>query len=1759
MLANSKGRLLRGALAAVLACGLMMPSGALAAEGRDSETPPHATLGQPDESAEAAEGAPVTDFDAAPADTPAAIEEGSSDGNASGNADKTATDPQEEGASDGHGGETAKPSHTARITREVFAAAQKATAKAATANADAKAASSSARSSERSNFGITVAGGTPGVDFEFVEESYTRRARTGGNTLTDTLHKLVIKGSAKLTLSTDDFPTTAQDVTIWVNPGIQANIVFGNVNITSPIPCQIERNRNADGETIEPKTRLHITLAEGSDNTLTATNGRWAPAIHCGEGTELVIDDSVPNITTTGEPIEMDPANYPGKIPAGITFVGNDGKTRTAGTEPGDDRLSLLDNANRDDNGELTTGKLTVTGALHVSGIGSVQYENGGDMTFNGGIITATASGKGDGTNGYGAAIGGGGGGNGGTLTFNGGVIETWTSYHGASIGGGAWAHSTQNAEATSYQFNDTLDNGIPTTSQGAPNTVPAASKTCAGDIYINGGVLKPHGDMHGNAIGQGCCSWNEGHEIVIAGGTVLPDTSRAQAKGGNPLVDCVSMGIGAQGGAVSVIGGSVRIGYVESTKSQEGFQAFINGNHSYDSAFGIWPVDTTRDDNPAVSMIAIDLSAEVIKKDESGKPITDGNNAIIDWELSVAGEPYEYGAPTQFTDGKLYLWLPPSATKNQVSVTLSYLDENNKVQKVNPLFRNPGEGDILKRYIDFELPSTYTDKLTKYYDGEPFAAYDLDNPDNWITTEEEPPKKLTDKNALTFKYQRFDKRPAFEGDESPKSLGPEVSSGKDMPSNVGTMKFTMVSTQYSASTDPALAGFKESYWGHRAFGWCDIMPIDSKVSLINAEWVTDKRPGNEHHNSDLELSLNARIDRGDTQPDGAPTKATCKAPEGFIQLYMDGKKVGDPIEIIFPAPPTADTQAADDSADEEQPAPNALRVDNGQGGSYTDFTYTFKPSDADFLVPDATTDGKHIVSVQYLPPDAEEVADLESEAPANYFKSVNPAQNPDAAPKAEVAIDPIDPKPTVTMPPNPDADPDKPKPSVNTDYDHPSADKPSADPSKPGDKTYTGEMTLIYEKPAPGAEESPGAMDVKIATPSSGPITVTAADGTVLEAKIITDEDGNPVRDENGRITVRVNPTSVGKTELTIKQEPNGAYTGTTFVYDVTVKPDPKIAPEPSLTKRAENLTHPAGPTQPGDRIRYTVEAGNSATGSVWTQVVVSDPLPSCLELDEGTLRLANERDGSAEAALEKAASVAASDVGKFSLAERDGKQVLTVPVGSVYGGATARVTFECTVKGDIDFATATAADLDLANIASASGKRLNPDDPDGDDVDLDPQPNPEPGRGPEPTTPPVTPPGGGKVVPLDPGDSNLAFSKAVENLTRPTEKVTKIGDKLRYTVLLENKGPANSVLWNAVVSDPLPQGMEPVAGSIKMVLSGETERAVDDSAYDKASHTLAVACGDLWGGTSAQLTFECTVGADAVGADNGNVALYFAKKPSEDPGHDPTDPGKEPGTPATPPAGEQPKGQTPAATPPTLLPDDPAAGDVKVSKTAENLTSKDGKTRVGDEVRYTIVLRNDGDGTAWMDTVIRDDVPRGLEPVSGSIEMTLSDGTTIDVSDDAYNDQTRRLSVSAGRLYGGRQVTLAFTALVTEDAVGSDVGNVAVALGKLPSKWDPEGTHPEAGQPFDPPAGWEAWERESERVSSEPAYPPGANVDGGVLPRTEGDGNGGKDGKDKTIAGKRLAQTGDDMARAATALGALALASAAALLLARRSRRAR
>ena len=236
-------------------------------------------------------------------------------------------------------------------------------------------------------------------------------------------------------------------------------------------------------------------------------------------------------------------------------------------------------------------------------------------------------------------------------------------------------------------------------------------------------------------------------------------------------------------------------------------------------------------------------------------------------------------------------------------------------------------------------------------------------------------------------------------------------------------------------------------------------------------------------------------------------------------------------------------------------------------------------------------------------------------------------------------------------------------------------------------------------------------------------------------------------------------------------------------------------------------------------------------------------------------------------------------------------------------------------------------------------------------------------------------------------------------------------------------------------------------------------------------------------------------------------------------------------------------------------MVGDDPAEGDISVGKAAENTTRGDGTTRVGDTVRYTVTLRNGGAATSWMDAVVRDDVPEGLEPVSGTIRLALPDGSEIAVDDRAYDPATRRLAVAVGHLYGGQEAVLSFDALVTEEAIGADIGNVAAALGVPPSAWDPDGYHPEPGEPFDPPEGWEVFDETRQEVRSPAAYPPGAGPSGGVL---GADDPGSLAAKRAATIRHKLAQTGDALLAAALLPAAAALAAGAALLASRRRQRA-
>lgn len=1219
----------------------------------------------------------------------------------------------------------------------------------------------------------------------------------------------------------------------------------------------------------------------------------------------------------------------------------------------------------------------------------------------------------------------------------------------------------------------------------------------------------------------------NRNHIICVTGGTLLPSSGRG-------LYD-----IGGSNGYTIITGGSVNC--------QPGkFQGL--GDTAYNTAgVSSWndveALGRALPDDDKVFMVEIDLTSEL-----RANGTTDLNRPITSWSLSVGGMPVSYGAPSYFDEGKLYLWLPKTAEKQQVSVTLSYRGEDGEIKELSPLFRNPDQANLLKRYVTFDLPDDYTGNgnLRKYYDGLRLPTFDLAA--NPLPSNEATPKMLDDPSKAIVRQQRYtavDGTPVSE-ERIIDSAG--VVAGEAMPADAGTFKCTIESTQYANETTD---GFNRNYWGHQAIAWAEILPIPSVVENLSVTWADepddDRRPGGVEHAATEALAFSADITRGatvDGTPDGAATAGTCQAPGGRVQLYVDGDPVGTPIDIRF-------EDETDDKTRAVTAKKNAERVDNGEGGSYTHFTYTASPTDSDWILPASTETNRHKVSLRFLPPTDGQIAEG---TPANYLASEEPQRetmdDPDS-PWADVTVEPADPGAEVETRPDPDKTDDRfPDPDVQTD----GGTKGGPDENGHPVTIHNGTIRTTYGEPTE-ANPHPGRVILAIDTPSSAPIKVTDNTGNVITAEFATDGDGNPVRDESEAYVLVIDPVAVGGGALRIVQEANGAFNGTEWNYAVRVNPDASIPPEPRLAKRAENLTHPDGPTQPGDRIRYTIEASNAAAGSLWTDVVASDALPACLKLDEGSVRLASPASGF-EGALRKAAGGAPA-LGEFALsaAAADGRPVLSVAMGSASSASPASVTFECEVARDIDFADPGAA-TDLANVAEATGTRPDPDDPDRPLEDPDRPGEPAPVV-PDPTDP-VTPPGPGAVVPADPGAGDVRATKAVENLTR-SDGTTRMGDRLRYTIALENAGPADSVLYDALIADPLPKGIEPVSSTLRLVGPNDDSPSapVADDAYQRLSRTLAVSVGDLWGGQKWTLTFECEVGAEAVGTDVVNIALAFGTAPSEDPGRDPAAPTREPDDPVDPPApGAEPAAESDPATPPEVRPGDPEGGDVSIAKTARNATRDDGTVHVGDTVRYEIRLWNSAPGTGWIDAVVRDDVPRGVEPVSGTISLALPDGSSVAVPDAAYDPGSRILAVAVGRLYGGQEARLSFEALVTADAVGADIGNVAAGYGTLPSMRDPDDPELVPGEPFTPAEGWDAYgaRRDVQTIRTDPVYPEGADEDGGVI-------DDGEPADDSATIAHKLAQTGDRIAAAALGLAAAAALAACALTLAsrRRERRAR
>ncbi len=472
-------------------------------------------------------------------------------------------------------------------------------------------------------------------------------------------------------------------------------------------------------------------------------------------------------------------------------------------------------------------GTLTTNGSTFAAAIGGGAGEDAGNITINGGNIKATGL-TADSLNNGGAGIGGGSKGSGGDITINGGNISAQGSYHASGIGGGYHTSSTPSCAALSPAI-------VSSGTYGAKS----------GNITINGGMTNSKGGSHGNAFGDGCSGYttSDNFKVIVTGGTVIPTSVGGSYRDlGGSRANVYILGGSLKATTFSSMGGAVAYGDMEQ-KTQ-------------------------------VFMTKINLSGY------------DLPNMLVDnMKISVNGVASDYGLPS-YTDstGSLYFWLPSSTdgSSTEVRVDVDVLNKDGEVEPMDSFFvTDATQGSTLKQYVTFDVDTkdlTESQRLVKKYDGVGFSGEQqtkfleaILGDEGGIEVSRPSGGKLQDVTKMTIQSQLLNDK-----------LEPvdEIVTGTS--AGVGKYQLIITSTEYAE-----IAGFKESFWGHRCYyKYAEIIPADSKIE------ITATREG-ESTSADQKVTMVANVAPGKGEA------TTCGAPAGKVQFYINGKKYGDPVELV--------------------------------------------------------------------------------------------------------------------------------------------------------------------------------------------------------------------------------------------------------------------------------------------------------------------------------------------------------------------------------------------------------------------------------------------------------------------------------------------------------------------------------------------------------------------------------------------------------------------------------------------------------------------------------------------------------------------------------------------------------------------------------------------------------------------------------------------------------------------------------------------
>ncbi|XAK54032.1 isopeptide-forming domain-containing fimbrial protein [Bacillus atrophaeus] len=246
--------------------------------------------------------------------------------------------------------------------------------------------------------------------------------------------------------------------------------------------------------------------------------------------------------------------------------------------------------------------------------------------------------------------------------------------------------------------------------------------------------------------------------------------------------------------------------------------------------------------------------------------------------------------------------------------------------------------------------------------------------------------------------------------------------------------------------------------------------------------------------------------------------------------------------------------------------------------------------------------------------------------------------------------------------------------------------------------------------------------------------------------------------------------------------------------------------------------------------------------------------------------------------------------------------------------------------------------------------------------------------------------------------------------------KKKPQVGDTLLYTIQTKNT-VEDSLVKNLVISDELPEGLEYVSGTLKV----DNQAVSDAQDDDKGDMTEGKVSGEIGNVTDTEwhtVTFEAKVKdgqADKDIVNTANVTGDNIDKPDK-PSHEVK-----------------------------VSPRNPV---LESEKTAKNLESDKDKYEAGDTVAYTIKTRNTAADSKVTDLVISDELPEGLEYVSGTLKV--DNQAVSDAQDDDKGDVTDgKVSGQFGNVTDNEWHTVTFEAKVKAGQAGKNIVNTASVTG--------------------------------------------------------------------------------------------------------------